>query len=100
MSGVHHYLDQVSSDLVQSAGRRDNLSFDQLKTLFFHQLASSRRQMRSTQTLFGVRQKDNEPLRAFLKRFTMAKLEYPDASEDLAMSAFIQGLKEGELHAS
>lgn len=56
--------------------------------------------MRLTQTLFGVRQKDNEPLRAFLKLFTTAKLESPDASEDLTMSAFIQGLKEGELHTS
>lgn len=52
-------------------------SFDQLVTLFLHQFASSRRKMRSTQTLFGVRQKDNEPLRAFLKRFISAKLESP-----------------------
>lgn len=54
----------------------------------------------STQTLFGVRQKDNELLRAFVKRFTNAKLESPYASEDLTMSAFVQGLKESELHTS
>lgn len=35
-----------------------------------------------------------------MKRFTTAKLESPDALEDLTMSAFIQGLKEGELHTS
>lgn len=56
--------------------------------------------MKSTQTLFGVRQKDNEPLRAFVKTFISAKMESLDASEDLTMSAFIKGLKEGELHTS
>lgn len=35
-----------------------------------------------------------------MKRFTTAKLESPDVLEDLTMSAFIQGLKEGELHTS
>lgn len=39
--------------------------------------------MRSTQTLFGGKQKDNEPLRAFVKRFTTATLESPEASDHL-----------------
>lgn len=56
--------------------------------------------MKSTQTLFGVRQKYNKPLRAFVERFISANIESLDASEDLTMSAFIQGLKEGELHTS
>lgn len=37
-------------------------------------------------------------MRAFVKRFTTATLESPDASDDLIMSAFIQGLRECELH--
>lgn len=76
------------------------LGFDQLTVMFLHQFASSRKQMRSTQTLFEVKQKDNEPLSDFVKRFTTATLESPEGSDDLIVSAIIQGLEERELHTS
>lgn len=50
-------------------------SFEQLTALFLHHFASSRKQAKSTQTLFGIKQNENEPLRAFVKTFTTATLE-------------------------
>lgn len=62
--------------------------------------ASSRRQSRSNLTLYGMRQKDNEPLRAYLKRFTIATLEVPEASQDVLITSFSQGLHEGDFYTS
>lgn len=35
-----------------------------------------------------------------MKHFTTVTLEFPDCFDDLIVSAFIQGLREGELHTS
>lgn len=46
--------------------------------------------------MFNVKQKENEPLRSYIKRFTTATLEVPITSEEILVSALVQGLREGE----
>lgn len=53
-------------------------SFDMFVALFVHQFVSSRRQSWSNLSLYGMRQKENEPLRSYVKRFTTAALEVPE----------------------
>lgn len=75
-------------------------SFDTFVALFVHQFASWRRQSRSNLSLYGMRQKEHEPLRSYVKRFTAAALEVPEASHDVLVTSFSQGLQEGDFYTS
>ncbi|KAL0361526.1 UNVERIFIED_CONTAM: hypothetical protein Sradi_3837100 [Sesamum radiatum] len=50
-------------------------SFQEFRSLFLHQFASSRRLRKTELSLFVIRQKDNEPLKEYLQRFNTAALE-------------------------
>lgn len=47
-----------------------------------------------------MRQKENEPLRSDVKRFTAAALEVPEASHNVLITSYSQGLQEGEFYTS
>lgn len=47
-----------------------------------------------------MRQKENEPLRMYLRRLSAAALEVPEVSDDVLITSFFQGLQEGELYTS
>ncbi|KAL0394373.1 UNVERIFIED_CONTAM: hypothetical protein Slati_4403500 [Sesamum latifolium] len=50
-------------------------SFQEFRSLFLHQFASSRKLRKTELSLFTVRQKDDEPLKEYLQRFNAAALE-------------------------
>ncbi|XP_012846942.1 PREDICTED: uncharacterized protein LOC105966912 [Erythranthe guttata] len=62
-------------------------SFDQLSACFMDHFASSKKQKRSTLTLFAVRQREGEYLRSFIKRFISATLEPPASFNALLKKA-------------
>ncbi|KAL0404137.1 UNVERIFIED_CONTAM: hypothetical protein Sradi_2054500 [Sesamum radiatum] len=55
-------------------------SFQEFRSLFLHQFASSRKLRKTELSLFAVRQKDNESLKEYLQRFNAAALEVPSAT--------------------
>ncbi|XP_012850074.1 PREDICTED: uncharacterized protein LOC105969843 [Erythranthe guttata] len=75
-------------------------SFAQFGEVFLNHFASSKKQKRSTLTLFAVRQKENEPLRSYVQRFNAATLEVPVTSEEVLVNALAQGLRMGEFFDS
>ncbi|XP_012833437.1 PREDICTED: uncharacterized protein LOC105954309 [Erythranthe guttata] len=74
--------------------------FDQLSACFMDHFASSKKQKRSTLTLFAVRQREGEYLRSFIKRFISATLEVPITLEEVLISALAQGLRAGDFFTS
>ncbi|KAL0416060.1 UNVERIFIED_CONTAM: hypothetical protein Slati_3437900 [Sesamum latifolium] len=75
-------------------------SFQEFRSLFLHQFASSRKLRKTELSLFAVRQKDNEPLKEYLQRFNTAALEVPSATQEVKASAFSQGLLDGDFFKS
>ncbi|KAL0295203.1 UNVERIFIED_CONTAM: hypothetical protein Sradi_6846700 [Sesamum radiatum] len=54
--------------------------FQEFRSLFLHQFASSRKLRKTEPSRFAVRLKDNEPLKEYLQRFNAAALEVPFAT--------------------
>ncbi|XP_012838229.1 PREDICTED: uncharacterized protein LOC105958770 [Erythranthe guttata] len=75
-------------------------SFDQLASVFLDHFASSKKQKRSTLTLFAVKQREGEHLRSFIKRFITATLEVPITSEEVLINALALGLRLGDFFTS
>ncbi|KAL0394873.1 UNVERIFIED_CONTAM: hypothetical protein Slati_4453500 [Sesamum latifolium] len=75
-------------------------SFQEFRSLFLHQFASSRKLRKTELSLFSVRQKDNEPLKEYLQRFNAVALEVPSATQEVKASAFSQGLLDGDFFKS
>ncbi|KAL0447244.1 UNVERIFIED_CONTAM: hypothetical protein Slati_1852300 [Sesamum latifolium] len=75
-------------------------SFQEFRSLFLHQFASSRKMRKTELSLFAVRQKEDEPLKEYLQRFNTAALEVPAATQEVKASAFSQGLLDGDFFKS
>ncbi|KAL0411743.1 UNVERIFIED_CONTAM: hypothetical protein Slati_3764000 [Sesamum latifolium] len=75
-------------------------SFQEFRSLFLHQFASSRKLRKIELSLFAVRQKDNEPLKEYLQRFNATALEVPSATQEVKASAFSQGLLDKDFFKS
>ncbi|KAI3451162.1 hypothetical protein Pfo_007827 [Paulownia fortunei] len=67
---------------------------------FLHQFVSCRKHQKTSLTLFSIKQKDNEALRSYIKRFTAAALEVPSATQEVLSNALAQGLQDGEFFRS
>ncbi|KAL0416874.1 UNVERIFIED_CONTAM: hypothetical protein Slati_3519300 [Sesamum latifolium] len=75
-------------------------NFQEFCSLFLHQFASSRKLRKTELSLFAVHQKDDEPLKEYLQRFNTAALEVPAATQEVKVSAFSQGLLDGDFFKS
>ncbi|KAL0394907.1 UNVERIFIED_CONTAM: hypothetical protein Slati_4456900 [Sesamum latifolium] len=75
-------------------------SFQEFRSLFLDQFASSKKLRKTELSLFAVRQKDDEPLKEYLQRFNATALEVPAATQEVKASAFSQGLLDGDLFKS
>ncbi|KAL0455097.1 UNVERIFIED_CONTAM: hypothetical protein Slati_0848900 [Sesamum latifolium] len=75
-------------------------SFQEFRSLFLHQFASSMKLRKTELSLFVVRQKDDEPLKEYLQRFNATTLKVPAATQEVKASAFSQGLLDGDLFKS
>ncbi|KAL0428673.1 UNVERIFIED_CONTAM: hypothetical protein Slati_3042100 [Sesamum latifolium] len=75
-------------------------SFQEFRSLFLHQFASSPKVRKMELSLFAVRQKEDEPLKEYLQRFNTAAMEVPAATQEVKASAFSQGLLDGDFFKS
>ncbi|KAL0438279.1 UNVERIFIED_CONTAM: hypothetical protein Slati_2310900 [Sesamum latifolium] len=70
-------------------------SFQEFRSLFLRQFASSRRHRKTELNIFSICQKEGESLKEYLQRFNTASLEVPSATQEVKASAFAQGLLDG-----
>ncbi|KAL0292274.1 UNVERIFIED_CONTAM: hypothetical protein Sradi_6994900 [Sesamum radiatum] len=75
-------------------------SFQEFRSLFLHQFASSRKVRKMELSLFSIRQGEDEPLKEYLQRFNTAALEAPAATQEVKANAFSQGLLDGDFFKS
>ncbi|KAL0355339.1 UNVERIFIED_CONTAM: hypothetical protein Sradi_3980800 [Sesamum radiatum] len=75
-------------------------SFQEFRSLFLHQFASSRKVQKTELSLFAIRQGEDEPLKEYLQWFNTAALEVPAATQEAKANAFSQGLLDGDFFKS
>ncbi|XP_075473446.1 uncharacterized protein LOC142504473 [Primulina tabacum] len=112
MAMLHCYGDQIKckvflTTLIDSAQRwfeglapQSILSFEDFQKLFLHQFSSSKKYKRTAFSLFEVKQRPEETLRAYIKRFNRVALDVPACVPEIKTTAFTQGLLEGDFFRS
>ncbi|XP_012836530.1 PREDICTED: uncharacterized protein LOC105957147 [Erythranthe guttata] len=75
-------------------------SFEDFSTKFLRNFSSSKKQQKTAMALFRLRQREREDLREYVKRFSAEKLEIPVTPPEILVSAFIQGLQDGDFFRS
>ncbi|XP_073152558.1 uncharacterized protein [Henckelia pumila] len=101
---LHKYSDQIKcraflTTLIGPAQQWFNMlrpgeikEFKDFSKSFVHHFASSKKHPTTTFSLFAIKQREHENLRAYIRRFSALALEVPTATPDLLISAFMQGL--------
>ncbi|XP_073138783.1 uncharacterized protein [Henckelia pumila] len=109
---LHCYGDQIKckvflTTLVDSAQRWfENLeegsikTFKEFREVFLQHFSSSKRYKKTTLSLFEIKQLNEESLRAYIKKFNRVALEVPVCAPETKITAFTQGLREGEFFRS
>ncbi|XP_075504382.1 uncharacterized protein LOC142541807 [Primulina tabacum] len=112
MAMLHCYGDQIKckvflTTLVDSAQRWfDGLapqsihSFEDFQKVFLHQFSSTKKYKKTAFNLFEVKQRQDETLRAYIKRFNRVALDVPACAPKTKTAAFTQGLLEGDFFRS
>ncbi|XP_075492422.1 uncharacterized protein LOC142530469 [Primulina tabacum] len=112
MAMLHCYGDQIKrkvflTTLIDSAQRwfeglapQSILSFEDFQKVFLHQFSSSKKYKRIAFSLFKVKQRSEETLRAYIKRFNRVALDVPACAPETKTTAFTQGLLEGDFFRS
>ncbi|XP_075497275.1 uncharacterized protein LOC142534229 [Primulina tabacum] len=90
-----------SSDPEEHLARFENMAMlhcygDQIKCKF----SSSKKYKRTAFSLFEVKQRSEETLRAYIKRFNRVALDVPACAPETKTTAFTQGLLEGDFFRS
>ncbi|XP_073133730.1 uncharacterized protein [Henckelia pumila] len=109
---LHRYSDAIKcrvflTTLVRLAQQWFNLlqpgsirSFNDFSLAFLYQYASSKKYLKTSLSLFNLKQSEVEPLREYVQRFNTATLEVPAATADTLVNSFTQGLRGGEFFKS
>ncbi|XP_073137511.1 uncharacterized protein [Henckelia pumila] len=109
---LHRYSDAIKcrvflTTLVRSAQQWFNLvqlgsirNFNDFSLAFLHQYASSKKYLKTSLSLFNLKQSEVEPLREYVQRFNTAALKVPAATVDTLVNSFTQGMRGGEFFKS
>ncbi|XP_073129061.1 uncharacterized protein [Henckelia pumila] len=109
---LHCYGDKIKckvflTTLVDSAQRwfeklepQSVRSFAEFKQVFLQHFGSSKRYKKTAYSLFEAKQSGEESLRTYIKRFNKITLEVPTCAQETKITAFTQGLREGEFFKS
>ncbi|XP_073025173.1 uncharacterized protein [Primulina eburnea] len=112
MAMLHCFGDQIKckvflTTLVDSAQRwfeglapQSINCFEDFQKVFLHQFSSSKKYKKTAFSLFEVKQRQDETLRAYLKRFNRVALDVPACAPETKTTAFMQGLWEGDFFRS
>ncbi|XP_073133622.1 uncharacterized protein [Henckelia pumila] len=109
---LHCYGDKIKckvflTTLVDSAQRwfeklepQSVQSFAEFKQVFLQYFGSSKRYRKTAYSLFEAKQSGEESLRTYIKRFNKIALEVPTCAQETKITAFTQGIREGEFFKS
>ncbi|XP_074561110.1 uncharacterized protein LOC141817336 [Curcuma longa] len=75
-------------------------SFNDFRGSFLRHFATSRAYRKTVMDLFAIKQKSKESLKDYLRRFNQGAQEVPAAPSEVLVSAFSQGLIEGDFFRS
>ncbi|XP_073300266.1 uncharacterized protein [Primulina huaijiensis] len=112
MAMLHCYGDQIKckvilTTLIDSAQRwfegltpQSIHCFEDFQKVFFHQFSSSKKYKKTAFSLFEVKQGQDETLRAYIKKFNRVALEVLACAPETKVTAFMQGLWEGDFFRS
>ncbi|XP_074579120.1 uncharacterized protein LOC141835644 [Curcuma longa] len=75
-------------------------SFNDFRGSFLRHFATSRAYRKTVMDLFAIKQKPKESLKDYLRRFNQGAQEVPSAPSEVLVSAFSQGLIEGDFFRS
>ncbi|XP_075521486.1 uncharacterized protein LOC142554701 [Primulina tabacum] len=112
MAMLHCYGDQIKckvflTTLVDSAQRwfegltpQSINCFEDFQKVFLHQFSSSKKYKKTAFSLFEVKQRQDETLRAYLKRFNRVSLDVPTCAPETKTTPFMQGQWEGDFFRS
>ncbi|XP_074559155.1 uncharacterized protein LOC141815099 [Curcuma longa] len=75
-------------------------SFNDFRSSFLRHFATSRAYRKTVMDLFAIKQKPKESLKDYLRRFNQGAQEVPAAPSEVLVSAFSQGLIEGDFFRS
>ncbi|XP_073154026.1 uncharacterized protein [Henckelia pumila] len=101
---LHKYSDQIKcrsflTTLIGPAQQWFNMlrpgeikEFKDFSKSFLHHFASRKKRPNTTFSLFAIKKREHENLRAYIRTFSALALEVPMATPDLLISAFMQGL--------
>ncbi|KAL0377220.1 UNVERIFIED_CONTAM: hypothetical protein Scaly_0839600 [Sesamum calycinum] len=84
-NSAQHWFDQLPDGSIKS--------FGEFSSLFQHQF-SSKKYCKAVISLFGVKQEENETLKAYFSRFNRAIFEVPTAHQEVLVNAFTQDFVE------
>ncbi|XP_073152467.1 uncharacterized protein [Henckelia pumila] len=76
------------------------MTFKEFREVFLQHFSSSKRYKKTTLSFFEIKQLNEESLRAYFKKFNRVALEVPACAPETKITAFTQGLKEGEFFRS
>ncbi|XP_073025097.1 uncharacterized protein [Primulina eburnea] len=74
--------------------------FEDFQKVFLHQFSSSKKYKKTVFSLFEVKQRQDETLRAYLKRFNRVALDVPTCAPETKTTTFMKGLWEGDFFRS
>ncbi|XP_042380151.1 uncharacterized protein LOC121972564 [Zingiber officinale] len=68
--------------------------FKDFRKAFLHHFSSNRRYHKTPWSLFSIKQEPKERIRAYIKRFNQVAVDVPNATTEILLSAFSQGLND------
>ncbi|XP_073300532.1 uncharacterized protein [Primulina huaijiensis] len=74
--------------------------FEDFQKVFLHQFSSSKKYKKTAFSLFEVKQRQDETLRTYLKKFNRVALDVPACAPETKTTSFMQGLWEGDFFRS
>ncbi|XP_075521370.1 uncharacterized protein LOC142554592 [Primulina tabacum] len=74
--------------------------FEEFQKIFLHHFSNSKKYKKTDFSLFEVKQSPEESLRAYIRRFNRVALDVPSCAPETKITAFTQGLREGDLFRS
>ncbi|XP_042387800.1 uncharacterized protein LOC121979885 [Zingiber officinale] len=70
--------------------------FKDFHKVFLHHFSSNRKYHKTPWSLFSIKQEPKESIRAYIKRFNQVVIDVPNATTEILVSAYSQGLNDND----
>ncbi|XP_066163720.1 uncharacterized protein [Oryza sativa Japonica Group] len=94
---IHLALDGIGRSWYFNLPANSIYSWEQLRDVFFLNFRGTYEEPKTQQHLLGIRQRQGESIREYMRRFSQARCQVQDITEASVINAASAGLLEGEL---